>query len=110
DAAVGSNFAHRQQQRRRDVLFRAGLREGDRAAGQDPGNGDLETRAARERLDPVAFAAVWIALGDHDKALALLGRACADHEAMSDVKIAPEMDPVRADPRYHEILRCANLE
>ena len=71
---------------------------------------DLETRAARERLDPVAFAAVWIALGDHDKALALLGRACADHEAMSDVKIAPEMDPVRADPRYHEILRCANLE
>ena len=60
--------------------------------------------------EPVAFAAVWIALGDHDKALALLGRACADHEAMSDVKIAPEMDPVRADPRYHEILRCANLE
>ena len=29
---------------------------------------------------------------------------------MSDVKIAPEMDPVRADPRYHEVLRCANLE
>ena len=90
---------------RATVLARADRREEALALARD-----LETRAARERLDPVAFAAVWIALGDHDKALALLGRACADHEWMSDVKIAPEMDPVRADPRYHEVLRCANLE
>ena len=90
---------------RATVLARADRREEALGLARD-----LETRSAREPLDPVAFAAVWIALGDHDKALALLGRACADHEWMSDVKIAPEMDPVRADPRYHEVLRCANLE
>jgi len=90
---------------RATVLARADRREEALGLARD-----LEARSAREPLDPVAFAAVWIALGDHDKALALLGRACADHEWMSDVKIAPEMDPVRADPRYHEVLRCANLE
>ena len=90
---------------RATVLARADRREEALGLARD-----LEARSAREPLDPVAFAAVWIALGDHDKALALLGRACANHEWMSDVKIAPEMDPVRADPRYHEVLRCANLE
>ena len=56
------------------------------------------------------FAALWVALGHHDKALTLLGKACANHEFMSDVKIAPELDPVRTDSRFHEVLRCANLE
>jgi len=51
-----------------------------------------------------------VALGHHDKALTLLGKACANHEFMSDVKIAPELDPVRTDSRFHEVLRCANLE
>ena len=78
---------------RANVLARAGRREEALALAHD-----LEARSTREHLDAVAFAAIWIAIGDHDKALTLLRRACADHEFMSDVKIAPEMDPVRADP------------
>lgn len=90
---------------RASVLARAGRREEALAMARD-----LEVRSPREHMNPVAFAGLWVALGDHDKALTLLGKACADHEDMSDVKIAPEMDPVRADPRFHEVLRCANLE
>ena len=91
---------------RANVLARAGKREEALALALDL----EEARLVREHLDPAAFAALWLALGDHDKALTLLGKACADHEFMSDIKIAPEMDPLRADPRFHEVLRCANLE
>src|SRR5438105_5490307 len=90
---------------RASVLARAGRRDEARALARD-----LEARSAHEYLDTEAFAALWLALGDHDKALTLLGKACADHQPMEDVKIAPEMDPLRAYPRFHEVLRCANLE
>jgi TolB-like protein/Flp pilus assembly protein TadD len=90
---------------RANVLARAGRREEALALARG-----LEARSAREHMNPVVFAALWLALGDHDKALTILGKACADHEDMSDIKVAPEMDPLRADPRYHDVLRCANLE
>jgi len=90
---------------RANVLARAGRREEALALARG-----LEARSGREHLDAGAFAAVWLALGDNDKALTLLGKACADHEPMDVVEILPEMDPVRADPRFHEVLRCANLE
>jgi len=90
---------------RANVLARAGRREEALALARG-----LEARSAREHMNPVAFAALWLALGDHDKALTMLEKACADHEDMSDIKVAPEMDPVRADPRFHDVLRCANLE
>jgi len=90
---------------RATVLARAGRREEAFALARD-----LETRSTREHLDAVGSAILWVALGDHDKALTVLGKACAHHEDVSDVKVAPFLDPVRVDPRFHEVLRCANLE
>jgi TolB-like protein/Flp pilus assembly protein TadD len=57
-----------------------------------------------------ATARVYVALGDKDKAFQYLEKAYQ----MGDpniilLKVAPDLDPIRDDPRYHDLLRRMNL-
>ncbi len=71
---------------------------------------DLQSRARREHVDPLAFAWLCIGLGDMAAAFSWLERA---YEARSSwlifLKVHPIYEPVHADPRYHDLLRRLGL-
>jgi len=52
---------------------------------------------------------VYAAIGDRDKALALLERGVRDHSILAVVLRDPRFDELRPSPRFQELLRLANL-
>src|SRR5207248_7028717 len=69
-------------------------------------------RGLEGRGSPIHLAAIWAALGDREKAFGVLGRACEQQAfpANNTMRVAPEFDALRADPRFAAIVRCAKLE
>jgi TolB-like protein/Tfp pilus assembly protein PilF len=62
--------------------------------------------ARTEGLQPFEFAELLAQAGDHPRALEYLERACTGHDFMMVyIRVAPNLEPIRSDPRYHEILR-----
>ena len=84
------------------ILARAGRRAEALALARGLANGD--------GLGGIDFSAVWAALGDADKAFALLDKECAEKKLTPDVRIDPDYDSLRADPRFVKVLDCANRE
>ncbi len=55
--------------------------------------------------DPAVIAAVYVQLGDADRAFEWLERAFEERpEGLFYIKASPWSDPVRADPRFHRLL------
>jgi hypothetical protein len=55
--------------------------------------------------------ALYLGLGDKDRAFEALNRACDNREMLIDyIKVDPFFDPLRSDPRYFALLRPMNLE
>ncbi|MCZ6917823.1 MAG: protein kinase [Gemmatimonadetes bacterium] len=91
---------------------------GDVAAGllrmayaADGPRGYLQWRLERLRREaevryvgPSAFAAIHTALGEADAAFEWLERALAAREGVAMLKVWPGYDPLRADPRFAELL------
>jgi TolB-like protein/Flp pilus assembly protein TadD len=72
---------------------------------------DLEESAKREYVLPASLATVWAALGDKDRAFALLKKACAEHDStLLWLKVDPSWDTLRSDPRFKELLACIHLD
>jgi TolB-like protein/Flp pilus assembly protein TadD len=72
---------------------------------------DLEERSGREYVPAGGRAAVWMALGDKDRAFALFEKACAQRAPLlRSLKWNPMIDSLRSDPRFTELLKCAHLE
>lgn len=79
-----------------------------------------EARAVLERLraiaqqayvPPTSFAWTHLGLGDLDDAFLWLDRAAEAHDRMANtLKTYPFLDPLRADPRFHALLRKMNLD
>ena len=55
------------------------------------------------------FAWTYVALGDKDLALQVLEKAFAEREPMAWLNVAPEWDPIRAEPRFQDLVRRAGL-
>jgi serine/threonine-protein kinase len=72
---------------------------------------ELEDLSTREYVPPSLLADVWVALGDREKAIAALRRACREKDGAWGlyVKVDPIYDGMRSDPRFGEILDCMNL-
>ena len=71
----------------------------------------LEQRSRHEYIPPYDFAQVYIGLHDNDRAFVWLEKARQDHGfAAAWFKVATEMDPLRSDSRYTELLRRAGFE
>lgn len=68
---------------------------------------DLEEAAARDRhVSPYSLAAAYTGLGNADRAFDLLNRAFHSRDrGMSWLLVAPRFDPLRADPRFTDLLR-----
>ena len=75
---------------------------------------ELRTRQNRNRAEfvivPYRLAAVYVALGDKDRAIEWLRK---DYERrgrwMNNLKVDPVMDPMRSDPRFQELMRKMNF-
>ena len=56
-----------------------------------------------------SFARLYAALGEKDLALQSLEKAFAAREPMAWLNVDPEWDPIRADPRFQDLVRCVGL-
>ena len=71
---------------------------------------DLEALSKRRYIPPYAFATVYVGLGMKDEAFKQLERGCLEHSAYLDyLNVEPHMDPLRADARFADLLRCVHL-
>jgi len=67
-------------------------------------------RAKREHVSPGLFAISYAHLGEKDEAFEQLEKAFEEGENISNLKVHPEWDPLRSDPRFQDLLRRMNLE
>jgi DNA-binding winged helix-turn-helix (wHTH) protein/TolB-like protein/tetratricopeptide (TPR) repeat protein len=69
----------------------------------------LHWMEARGGISPGALALSALALGDRNRALSLFERACQEHFGwmLPFLSTDPFLDPLRGDPRFTRILRCA---
>jgi len=92
----------------------AGLAYGNAMAGKKDRARELleKLNAGRESglIVPYRVAAVHLALGDRDKAIEWLRRSYRERDNwMVQLKVDPVMDPLRADPRFQELMRKMQL-
>jgi tetratricopeptide (TPR) repeat protein len=71
---------------------------------------DLLASAKRQYVSKYPIAAVYAAMGDKDQALAQLEQAYQDRTGwIAWLKVAPEMDSLRSDPRFQDLMRRLNF-
>jgi hypothetical protein len=48
----------------------------------------------------------YVAMGRKEEALALIEKSCREHSVLvATLRVEPELDPLRGDPRFQELLR-----
>lgn len=63
-----------------------------------------EMRAAGEYQPSYEIAKVYVALGEHDRALDWLERACEEHaHSMAFLKVDPQLVPLHGNPRFQRL-------
>jgi TolB-like protein len=83
------------------------LREAYRVSGE---RGYLKKHLELIKDDPYEQALYTARLGETEKALQLLRQACMEHSGWLDMlKVDPELDNLRPDRRFSELLHCINL-
>ena len=67
---------------------------------------ELNSGTASGLIVPYRLAAVYVALGDKDKAIQWLTKEYEDRgNWMTQLKVDPVMDPLRSDPRFQDLMR-----
>jgi len=68
-------------------------------------------RAKQEYVQSWQFAKIYAALDEKDQAFEWLDRAYEARESsLRTLKVSPQFDPLRDDPRFQDLLRRMNLE
>jgi TolB-like protein/DNA-binding winged helix-turn-helix (wHTH) protein/tetratricopeptide (TPR) repeat protein len=57
----------------------------------------------------VVMISIYAALGDRDRAITLLERAIKERSTLPFILVDPQMDPLRSDPRFTELLHRVGL-
>jgi eukaryotic-like serine/threonine-protein kinase len=69
-----------------------------------------EEESKRQYVDPALIAMTYAALGDKDKAFAQLDKAAAQKSVfLTYIKVMPDYDSLRSDPRYSALLKRMGL-
>ena len=72
---------------------------------------DLLERSKQEYVSPFFSAGLYFVLGENDEGFKLAYNAYKEHDTwLCWLKIAPELDSIRSDPRYTALLKKMNLE
>jgi DNA-binding winged helix-turn-helix (wHTH) protein/TolB-like protein/tetratricopeptide (TPR) repeat protein len=83
---------------------------GDRAAAERM-LAELETLRGQSYASALDFAAIHAALGDRERAFRWLDQAAAERAFhLIYLEVWPELDPLRADPRFSALVRRLGLE
>ncbi|GAC1616557.1 MAG: winged helix-turn-helix domain-containing tetratricopeptide repeat protein [Candidatus Acidiferrum sp.] len=70
----------------------------------------LKERSRRRNASPFSLAAVLVALHDNEEALDVLEKAYAEHHwGMVWLKVGPNLNPLRTEPRFAELIRRMNF-
>ncbi len=70
-----------------------------------------EIERSGELTLPYAFATLWAAIGDQDKAMEYLNRSVANREtSVLFLGVDPLMDPLRSAPGFHDLMAKLNLQ
>ena len=65
----------------------------------------------QQYFSPVAIARVYVGIGDKKQAFSWLGKAFSEVDYnLAGLKVIPEFDPLRSDPRFTELLKKIGLE
>jgi TolB-like protein/DNA-binding winged helix-turn-helix (wHTH) protein/tetratricopeptide (TPR) repeat protein len=64
----------------------------------------LQQEDDKDHLSPLAFAVVYMGLGDRDAVLRVLGKALVDRSYAVRLKTEPVFDPLHSDPRFIALL------
>src|SRR5713226_8847351 len=71
---------------------------------------ELKEHSKRRYVSWCDFAAIYAGLGEKDQAFACLERAYAQRDArLVELKVDARLDPLRADPRFKDLLRRVGL-
>ena len=71
---------------------------------------ELNEQAKHSYVSPTGLATIFVALGEKDGAFAQLDKAYeARDSGLNDLKVDPQFDPLRSDPRFAELLRRVGL-
>ena len=72
---------------------------------------ELEDLSKRTYVPPYSIALIYAALGETSDTFEWLEKAyAADNEWLNWLKVAPEVDSLRSDPRFTELLKKLDLE
>jgi tetratricopeptide (TPR) repeat protein len=72
---------------------------------------DVRARASGAYVSATDVGLAYLGLGERDSALVWIRRALGEHDTeLQAFARAPMLDPLRADPRFAEVLRAMNLE
>ena len=72
--------------------------------------GELHESSRRSYVSPYRIAAIYVGLGESEPAFAWLERAYVERDAwLVWLKVDPVLDPIRHDPRFHDLLRRVGL-
>jgi TolB-like protein/Tfp pilus assembly protein PilF len=71
---------------------------------------ELQKRQRAGYVPAAAFVNAYLGLGENDQAFAWLEQACKEHSSIVlFLKVHPYFDPIRADPRFADLLRRVGL-
>jgi tetratricopeptide (TPR) repeat protein len=70
----------------------------------------LKQQSKREYISPWCIARAYVALGENEEALVWLQKGFEDYAGgMERLRVEPDFDPLRSDPRFRELLRRMNF-
>ena len=71
---------------------------------------DLKELSKRRYVAPFDIALIYVGLGDKAEALQWLERAYEDHSVrLAWIRVDPQLDSLRGEPRFQDLLRRMNL-
>jgi serine/threonine protein kinase/Tfp pilus assembly protein PilF len=66
---------------------------------------ELQRSPGQRRASPFHLALIYVGLGENDRAIELLNKACDERaERLVWLRADPRFDPIRLDPRFNEIM------
>jgi tetratricopeptide (TPR) repeat protein len=69
-----------------------------------------QIQTSKEYVSPGELAILYAALGEREKAFASLEKAFSEHDLqLQYLGTDPAFDPLRSDPRFHDLLRRVGL-
>jgi hypothetical protein len=72
---------------------------------------EMEARAKTGYSSLAGRGNIYLALGANERGYELLRQACAENDfILRHAKVDPLLDPLRKDPRFHDVLKCVHLE